>query len=230
MIDGPTKDRGEATNKAFARIRRKFEVLRSVLDERAQRWWAGSEAEAHGPGGLTLVHEATGMSRSTIRAGMRAIAGRDAEQAVPRTLRRPGGGRKRLTETQPGLLAALEKLVDPVTRGDPMSPLRWTSKSMVKLATALQAQGFEVGPDSVARLLKELKYSLQANRKTLEGSAHPDRDAQFQRIAEQSAEFMAAGQPVISVDSKKKELVGPYHNKGREYQPTGSPGGCPSER
>jgi hypothetical protein len=94
---------------------------------------------------------------------------------------------------------------------------------MVKLATALQAQGFEVGPDSVARLLKEMKYSLQANRKTLEGSAHPDRDAQFQRIAEQSAEFMAAGQPVISVDSKKKELVGPYHNKGREYQPTGSP-------
>jgi transposase len=223
MIDGPTKDRGERTNKAFATIRRKFQVLRSVLDERAQRWWAASEAEAQGPGGLTLVHEATGMSRSTIRAGVRAIAGRDVEQAVPRALRRPGGGRKRLTETQPGLLAALEKLVDPATRGDPMSPLRWTSKSMVKLATALQAQGFEVGPDSVGRLLKEMKYSLQANRKTLEGSTHPDRDAQFQRIAEQSAEFMVAGQPVISVDSKKKELVGPYHNKGREYQPTGSP-------
>lgn len=171
-------------------------MLRSVLDERAQRRWAGSEAEAHGPGGLTLVHEATtGMSRSTIRAGVRAIAGRDTEQAVPRTLRRPGGGRKRLTETQPVLLAALEKLVDPVTRGDPMSPLRCTSKSMVKLATALQAQGFEVGPDSVAHLLKEMKCSLQANRKTLEGSSHPDRDAQFQRIAEQSAELWRRASP-----------------------------------
>ena len=106
MIDGPTKDRGERTNKAFATIRRKFEVLRRVLDERAQRWWAGSEADAHGRGGVTLVHEATGMSRSTIRAGIREIAGRDAEQSVPRALRRPGGGRKRLTETQPELLAA----------------------------------------------------------------------------------------------------------------------------
>jgi hypothetical protein len=224
MIDGPTKDRGERANEAFESIRRKFEVLRCVLDERAQRWWAASEAEAHGRGGVTLVHEATGMSRSTILAGLREIVKKETAEVLARgRLRKPGGGRKRLTEKQPGLLAALERLVDPATRGDPMSPLRWTSKSMAKLATALQAQGFSVSPDSVAALLKKMDYSLQANRKTLEGTAHPDRDAQFQCIAERSAEFMAAGQPVISVDSKKKELVGAYRNGGREYQPKGRP-------
>jgi len=136
----------------------------------------------------------------------------------------PVGGRKRLTEKQPGLVAALEKLVDPATRGDPMSPLRWTSKNVAKLASALQVQGFKIGPDSVAALLKANNYSLQSNRKTLEGAAaHPDRDAQFHYIADSSAEFMAAGQPVISVDTKKKELVGTFHNGGREYQPKGSP-------
>ncbi|MGH7163919.1 MAG: ISAzo13 family transposase [Nitrospiraceae bacterium] len=224
MIARLTKDRGERANKAFETIRQKFEMLRGVLDERAQRWWAGSEALAHGRGGVTVVHEATGMSRSTIRVGIRELAREDGDEALPHgRLRKPGGGRKRLTEKQPGLPAALEKLVDPATRGDPMSPLRWTSKSVVKLAAALQAQGFKVGPDSVAALLKDMNYSLQANRKTLEGTAHPDRDAQFQYIADRSAEFMAAGQPVISVDSKKKELVGAFHNKGREYQPKGSP-------
>ncbi|MGH9669055.1 MAG: ISAzo13 family transposase, partial [Terriglobales bacterium] len=224
MIAGWTKDRGERANKAFETIRQKFEMLRGVLDERAQRWWAASEALVHGRGGVTVVHEATGMSRSTIRAGVREMARKAGAEALPRgRLRRPGGGRKRVTEKQPGLLAALEKLVDPATRGDPMSPLRWTSKSVVKLAAALQTQGFKVGPDSVAALLKDMNYSLQANRKTLEGTARPDRDAQFQYIAGRSAEFMAAGQPVISVDTKKKEKVGPFKNAGREYPPKGSP-------
>jgi hypothetical protein len=194
------------------------------LDERAQRWWAASEARAYGRGGVTVVHEATGMSRSTIRAGVREMTRQEGAAAWPHgRLRRPGGGRKRVTAKQPGLLAALERLVDPATRGDPMSPLRWTSKSVVKLAAALQSQGFQVGADSVAALLKGLNYSLQANRKTLEGTAHPDRDAQFQYIANRSAEFMAAGQPVISVDTKKKEKVGQFKNGGREYQPQGSP-------
>jgi hypothetical protein len=224
MIAGWTKDRGERANKAFETIRQKFEMLRAVLDERAQRWWAASEALVHGHGGVSVVHEATGMSRSTIRAGIREMARKDVAEALPRgRLRRPGGGRKRVAEKQPGLLAALDKLVDPATRGDPMSPLRWTSKSVVKLAAALQTQGFKVGPDSVAALLKDMNYSLQANRKTMEGTAHPDRDAQFQYIAVRSAEFMAAGQPVISVDTKKKEKVGPFKNEGREYQPKGNP-------
>ena len=224
MIDGPTKDRGERANKVFEALRQKFEILRGVLDERAQRWWAASEALVYGRGGASLVHEATGMSRSTVQMGLREIARKDTDEVLRGRLRKPGGGRKRLTEKQPELLAALEKLVDPATRGDPMSPLRWTSKSVAKLAAALQAQGFKVGPDSVAALLKEKNYSLQANRKTLEGAAaHPDRDAQFQHIADRSAEFMATGQPVISVDTKKKELVGAFHNGGREYQPKGSP-------
>ena len=220
MVGGPGKDRGAKADTALESIRVKFERVREVLDERAQRWWAGNEALAYGRGGVTLVHEATGMSRSTVRAGMREIT-----QKVVRggRIRAPGGGRKRVTEKQPGLLKALERLVDPATRGDPMSPLRWTSKSTQRLAAALQAEGYQVSADTVGTLLREQDYSLQGNRKTLEGSSHPDRDAQFQYIAALSQQFMEAGQPVISVDTKKKELVGQFKNAGREYQPTGHP-------
>jgi len=221
MVAGQSKDRGPKANETLASIRAQFERMREVLDERARRWWAGNEALAYGRGGMMLVHEATGMSRSTIRSGMREIAEKRVQQRG--RIRAPGGGSKRLTEKQPGLLQALERLVDPVTRGDPMSPLRWTSKSTQHLAEALQSEGHRVSADTVGRLLKELDYSLQANRKTLEGSSHPDRDAQFRYIATRSQEFMQAWQPVISVDAKKKELVGQFKNGGREYQRKGQP-------
>ncbi len=206
-------------------MRKRFDVLRPVLDERAQRWWAASEALAYGRGGLVLVHEATGMSQSTIRFGLREIAeGVAGQRAEPgRRIRRPGGGRKPVVEKEPALLAALQALVDPVTRGDPCSPLRWTSRSLRHLAKELATQGHYVSADTVGALLKDMDYSLQGNRKTLEGSSHPDRDAQFQHIGQTSQEFMRAGQPVISVDTKKKELVGPFKNGGREYQPKGHP-------
>jgi hypothetical protein len=226
MIDGPSKDRGDRAAAAFESMRKRFGVLQPILDERAQRWWVASEAWAYGHGGLVLVHEATGMAVSTIRAGLREIAsgvvpGANNERSS--VIRRSGGGRKPAVEKQPGLVAALEKLVDPATRGDPMSPLRWTSKSVQRLTAELKAEGYEVSPPTVAALLKERKYSLQGNRKTLEGASHPDRDAQFQHIAQTSREFLAAGEPVVSVDTKKKELIGPFKNGGREYQPQGRP-------
>ena len=225
MIDGPSKDRGERGNAALESMRKRFAVLSPVLDERAQRWWAASEAWAYGFGGVVLVHEATGMAVSTIRAGVSEIAGGAAPQSEGdrSRIRRRGGGRKRAVEKQPGLAAALERLVDPATRGDPMSPLRWTSKSRERLAVELKAEGFEVSPPTVAELLKERNYSLQSNCKTLEGASNPDRNAQFQHIAQTSREYLAAGQPVVSVDTKKKELVGPFKNGGREYQPKGHP-------
>ena len=219
-MDGQSKDRGATANGILESMRVKFERVRDVLDERARRWWAGNEALAYGRGGVTLVHEATRMSRSTVRAGMREIV---EKRVQPGRNRAPGGGRRPLTEKQPGLLPALERLVDPATRGDPTSPLRWTSKSMQHLAGALQAEGYRVSADTVATLLKVQEYSLQGNRKTLDGRSHPDRDAQFQYIAARSQEFMKAGQPVISVDTKKKELVGQFKNGGREYQPKGRP-------
>lgn len=224
MIAEPTKDRGAVGNGALASMRKRFELLSPVLDERGQRWWGGSEALVYGRGGVVLVHEATGMSRLTISAGIREIAAQAASGAEPeRRLRRSGGGRKRLVEKQPGLVEALDALVNPATRGDPMSPLMWTSKSVRHLARELVAQGYTISVDSVSALLNERGYSLQGTLKTLEGRQHPDRDAQFQHIAAQSAEFMAAGQPVVSLDTKKKELVGPFRNGGKEYQPKGCP-------
>lgn len=219
MVGGATKDRCPAANDALETIRKKHAMLRGVLNERAERWWAGSEAIAQGRGGVVLVHEATGISRSTLRRGIREIATRVADRAEPdERIRRPGAGRKRLVVNQPDLLPALKRLVDPATRGDPMSPLLWTSKSVEHLATELQREGHKVSATTVALLLQEGGYSLQSNRKTLEGTSHPDRDGQFQHIAAQSAEFMRAGEPVISVDTKKKELLGPFRNGGREYQ------------
>jgi Rhodopirellula transposase DDE domain len=201
-------------------VRQKFEALRPLMDERMRRLWAGAEAIALGHGGIAVVAEATGMARNTVVAGIRAQ--RSGAPFAP-SIRRSGGGRKRLTEQDPALLTALESLVEPVTRGDPQSPLRWTSKSVRKLAGELCAQGYQVSARTVNRLLRALDYSLQANRKTCEGSAHPDRDAQFAHINERTKEFQHRGQPVVSVDAKKKELVGEFKNGGREWRPKGEP-------
>jgi hypothetical protein len=213
-----------------ATIRAKFEVLRPYLDERRRRLWAAAEALALGRGGLTAVASATGLQRATIRVGVRELQGGPstsseqepvADQA--HRVRAPGGGRKPLTTEDPTLVHDLEALVEPVTRGDPMSPLCWTCKSTRQLAAELVRQGHQVSHTTVADLLHALNYSLQATRKTKEGSEHPDRDAQFAYLDEQTRAFQQRGQPVISVDCKKKELVGDFHNGGREWQPAGSP-------
>jgi len=207
-------------------IAAKFVILRLLLDERERRLWAAVEARAIGRGGISQVAEATGLSRPTIRTGLQELAGpvlATAPQATPARVRRPGGGRKPLGARAPHLVQALETLVDPVTRGDPMSLLRWTCKSAAKLAAALQAQGHRVSERTVNRLLHDLGYSLQSNRKTLEGRHHPDRDAQFQYIDRKAKAFQRQGQPVVSVDTKKKELVGQFRNGGREWHPHGQP-------
>jgi hypothetical protein len=205
-----------------AAIQLRYEALRPVLDERGLRRFAAAEAQAAGRGGIAAVHEATGIARSTIGYGLRELRGQSPDSALG-GVRRKGAGRKPLTETDATLLRDLESLVDPATRGDPISPLKWTSKSLRKLADALRGMGHRVGHDVVGELLKRLGYSLQGNRKTLEGSSHADRDAQFQHIAETVGSAIAAEQPVISVNTKKKELVGDFKNGGREYRPAGSP-------
>ena len=209
-------------------IAAKFASLRPLLDERARRLWAAVEARALGRGGISQVAEATKLSRATIRAGLQELAHSvpaTGPQAPREPVRRPGGGRKPLGVHDPRLVRALETLVDPVTRGDPMSLLRWTCKSAAKLAAELQAQGHAVSERSVNRLLHDLGYSLQANRKTFEGRAHPDRDAQFHYINRRAKAFQRQGQPVVSVDTKQKELVGQFRNGGREWQPQGQPEG-----
>jgi hypothetical protein len=202
-------------------IRRKFEALSAVMDERMRRLWAGAEAE-FGDGGIAVVERATGMSRTTIRTGRDELRGGvSAEEVV--NVRRRGGGRTPIEEQNPELVAALEALVDPVTRGDPMSPLRWTSKSTRKLAEELAMRGYTLSPQKVGQLLRANGYSLQAVNKTIEGSAHPDRNAQFEFINERVDASHSRGAPVISVDTKKKELVGDFKNAGREWQPQGEP-------
>jgi hypothetical protein len=203
-------------------VRGKFVALRPVMDERLTRLWAGAEADALGEGGIAIVERATGLSRTTIRTGRDELrAGVTADDVVG--VRRAGGGRSRIEETTPGIVEALETLVDPVTRGDPESPLRWTSKSTRKLAAELSTQGFSVSPQKVGQLLYASGYSLQATQKTLEGSAHPDRNDQFEFINDRVDAFHGRGAPVISVDTKKKELVGAFQNPGREWQPSGDP-------
>ena len=204
-------------------MRTRYELLHEVLDERTRRLWAAAEAQALGHGGVQAVSEATGVARSTIYLGGKELeAGGLA--ALGDRVRRPGGGRKPLTERDPGLVAALDALVEPTTRGDPESPLRWTCKSTRKLAEELTAQGHPIGHSAVAELLAEMGYSLQVTQKTKEGrSRHPDRDDQFKHINAQVASFQRTGEPVISVDTKKKELIGDFANKGREYQPKGEP-------
>ena len=203
-------------------IREKYEALRGDLDERARRLWAAAEANALGHGGLKAVAKATGMSQSTIVSGQKELRKPPHEGAV-RRVRRPGGGRKPITETSPGIVAALDLLVEPTTRGDPMCPLRWTCKSTRKLAEELTEKGHPVSHTKVGELLEEMGYSLQGNDKTTEGSSHPDRNAQFEHIHERVQAFQKRDQPVISVDTKKKELVGDFANKGREYHPKGEP-------
>src|SRR5512135_2119881 len=194
------------------------------MDERRRRQWAAAEARELGWGGISLVARATGLSRPTITAGLRELEQPAPQRAAAATrVRRPGGGRKPLVETDPGLLTALEALVEPVTRGDPESPLRWTCKSTRRLAEELTRQGHRVGPRTVAALLHEAGYSLQANRKTREVLAHPDRNAQLESINASVARSLIRDQPAISVDTKKKELVGDFKNGGREWRPQGEP-------
>ncbi len=210
---------------AVGHIESKYRSLASVLDERARRHWAATEARAYGWGGVSAVSEATGMSPNTIRKGLVELSARDAEPdaEVTSRLRKPGGGRKRLTETDPQLSEELDRLVAPLTRGDPQSPLRWTCKSTSHLAQELSQHGHQISPRAVAQLLNAAGYSLQGNRKTLEGTTHPDRNTQFEHINAKVKRFQQRGQPVISVDTKKKELVGPYKNNGREWQRKGEP-------
>jgi hypothetical protein len=207
------------------RIRRKFDALGPVMDERMRRQWAAAEAAELGWGGVSAVAGATGLSRTTITAGLRELRYRAEHPDEPPSarIRRPGGGGRWLDDTDAGLVPALEALVDPVTRGDPDSPLRWTCKSTRRLAEELTRQGHPVCPRSVAALLTAAGYSLQANRKTREGAAHPDRNAQFAYINAQVTALQRRGQPVVSVDTKKKELVGDFKGGGREWQPRGQP-------
>ena len=207
------------------RIRVKYLALSPVMDERVRRHWAATEAMALGWGGVSAVAVATGLARNTVAAGVRELTqrGDQADVTVDVRLRRPGGGRKPITEVDPQVLHALEDLVNPVTRGHPESPLRWTCKSTAKLAEELARQNHPVTDRTVARLLKQAGYSLQANRKTREGSSHPDRNAQFEYINKQVLAFHKQNQPVISVDTKKKELVGEFKNPGEEWQPKGEP-------
>ncbi len=203
----------------------KYEALRGTLNERARRLWAATEARSLGRGGIAAVIEATGMSSRTVHKGLKDLEAGESggEVLASGRIRRPGGGRKRARDKQPGLVKALERLVDPTARGDPKSALRWTCKSTRKLADELRRQGFDVGPHTVARELKEQGFSLQSNRKTRDGDSHPDRDAQFGHINKKAQSFMRRGQPVISVDTKKKELVGDFKNAGREWRRRGRP-------
>jgi hypothetical protein len=208
----------------IARIRRKYRAVKPELDERRRRQWAAAESQELGWGGVTIVAQATGLSRTTINAGKSELT-RPTKQRASEAMRvrRPGGGRRPLTETDPDLLAALESLIEPTTRGDPESPLRWTCKSIRNLADELTREKHPVGAVTVAKLLREAGYSLQANRKTREGASHPDRNAQFEYINARVQRFLKRGQPAISVDAKKKENVGDFKNGGREWFPKGSP-------
>jgi hypothetical protein len=202
-------------------LRKKFARVAPVLDERGRRVWAAAEAEALGYGGQGLVAKATGLARTTLyREGVKQA---QDHQPSGERIRRVGGGRKKLTIRQPELRSALEALVDPTTRGDPENPLRWTCLSTRQLAATLTAQGYRRGRQTVAHLLAELGYSLQGNRKTTEGTSHRDRDAQFHYIHGQVQAFQGRGQPVVSVDTKKKELVGDFKNGGQEWRPKGNP-------
>jgi hypothetical protein len=207
-------------------IRRKFDSLDPVMDERVRRQWAASEAISLAWGGISAVAMGTGMSRSTIRAGIRELREREragGAAAPTARVRRPGGGGKPLVQRDPAITRALEDLVAPQARGDPMSPLRWTLKSTSRLAAELTGRGHPVSARTVAALLKAADYSLQGNRKTREGGEHVDRDAQFGHINARVMAAQARGQPVVSVDAKKKELVGDFKNGGKEWRPKGKP-------
>jgi Rhodopirellula transposase DDE domain len=204
-----------------AAIAERYRLMRELLNERSRRRWAAAEARSAGQGGIAAVVRATDISESTVRRGLEELE--RAEELEAGRVRRTGAGRPSVIERDPGLEKDLDRLIDPVTRGDPESALRWTSKSGAKLAAALQQMGHEVVDRTVLRILKAKGYSLQANEKTREGAQHPDRDAQFQHINQTVAAAIAAGQPAISIDSKKRELIGDFKAVGREFEPTGKP-------
>jgi len=201
-------------------LKRKFASLFPCLDERQRRLFAAAEARSLGYGGISRVSRASGLSRVTIQGALKEL---DSPPPHPERVRRPGGGRKKLRDSSPRLLNALEELIVPETRGDPMSPLRWTCKSTRQLSESLEKRGLAASYHVVGQMLHHLGYSLQATAKTLEGKQHPDRDAQFRYINTTGGRYIAEGQPVISVDTKKKELVGRYANGGQEWQPAGQP-------
>lgn len=203
-----------------AGLRAKHALLSRYLNERQRRLVAAADAQLLGHGGIATLSRITGLSRTTLHKGLREL---EQSEVPAERVRRKGGGRKRKSAQDPAAVKELEQLVDPATRGDPMSPLRWTSKSTAKLAEELRHRGYSISARTVGSLLQERGYSLQSNRKTRGGTSHPDRDAQFQHISQQTQAFQQRGAPVVSVDTKKKELVGDFKNGGREWQPKGSP-------
>lgn len=223
MVKTKTRDEKE---QAEAEIKSRYASLQGTLTERSRRLFAGSEALAFGWGGITAVSRATGLSYETVRQGLaecREIESGQLPTLEPHRSRKPGGGRKKLTEKHPELLPTLKKLVEATTRGDPESPLLWTARSQRNLVDAMEAKGYRISKHSLANLLKELGYSLQGNKKKQEGAQHPDRNAQFEHINEKVRQQLDAGEPAISVDTKKKELVGSFKNNGRELRPKSTP-------
>jgi hypothetical protein len=206
---------------AGAKVVERWRLFGPECDERRRRLWAASEAKTHGPGGVALLAGVTGLSEETVRRGLRELE--SGERLDAGQVRRSGGGRRPLVEGDPDVVGDLDRLIDPVTRGDPESPLRWTSKSLGKLREALVGMGHEISESTLGKLLKSQGFRLQANQKTREGSQHPDRDAQFAHINQTVAQALADGQPTVSIDCKKKELVGDYKAVGREWEPTGQP-------
>ena len=202
-------------------IRRIFETMKDHLNERQQRLLTASIANAVGYGGISALSRITGMSRTTITSGRKEL--KTPEEYDTHRVRRDGGGRKKITDKCPAIMDDLESLVEPLTRGDPESPLRWSCKSTRKLAEELNNMGYKASHTTVAELLSDLGYSLQSNKKTIEGASHPDRNAQFEYINNMTKEYQQNGQPVISVDTKKKELIGNFKNGGREYRHKGDP-------
>jgi len=209
-------------DEAFQAMRARLADLLPRLNERDRRVAMATEAKSWGRGGISAVHQATGASRTTIRRGIAELA-EDAPEQIGRRVRAPGGGRKKAEVADPELLDALDALIEPGTRGDPESPLRWTTKSTRHIAGELTKQGHTVSHSVVANILHSLDYSLQGTRKTLEGHQHPDRDAQFRYINSLAQEFLTSGDPVISIDTKKKELVGRFAQAGTEWHPHGEP-------
>jgi len=206
---------------AEAKVAERWRCFGPECDERRRRLWAASEAKAHGPGGVALVAGVTGLAEETVRRGLGELE--SGERLERGQVRRAGGGRRAVVEADPELVEDLDRLIDPATREDPCSPLRWTSKSLGKLREALVATGHEISERTLGKLLKAQGFRLQANQKTREGSQHPDRDAQFEHINKTVGTALAAGQPTISIDCKKKELIGDYKAVGREWEPTGKP-------
>ena len=206
------------------KIQEKFNILTGCFDERTRRLWAAVEANELGHGGVQALSRITGLARQTITDGLQEIASPDsAKKPLNDRVRRPGGGRKKITETRPEIIPALEDLLEPSVSGDPMGPLRWTCKSTRNISEELGKQGFQISHQTVKELLHKMEFSLQGNNKIVEGTVHPDRNEQFRFINEQTKVFQKAGQPAVSVDTKKKELIGNFKNPGKEWRETGHP-------